>query len=102
MDISWADTGTGMVRSEEDFEKFPWPTPQDIDYSPVEEAGKYLHDGMKIISSTTGIFESVWMIMGYEAFALATIEQPHLIARMFQKVGEIHYNIFKNTIDLRS
>ncbi|MBD3306875.1 nucleoside 2-deoxyribosyltransferase [candidate division KSB3 bacterium] len=100
MNISWADTGQGMIRSEEDFDQFPWPTPQDIDYSPVEEAGKYLHDGMKIVSSTTGIFESVWMMMGYEGFALATIEQPDLIAQMFQKVGEIHYNIFNNTIEL--
>ena len=100
MDISWADTGKGMITNEEEFEKFPWPTPQDIDYSPVEEAGKYLHDGMKIISSTTGIFESVWMMMGYEAFALATKKQPELIERMFEKAGEIHYNIFKNTIDL--
>jgi uroporphyrinogen decarboxylase len=98
--ISWADTGRGMITSEAEFEKFPWPTPGDIDYSPVEEAGKYLHDGMKIISSTTGIFESVWMMMGYETFAVATIEQPNLVARMFQQVGEIHYTIFKNTIEL--
>jgi uroporphyrinogen decarboxylase len=98
--IAWADSGKGMIASEQDFDAFPWPTPADIDYSPVEEAGRCLHDGMKIISSTTGIFESVWMIMGYETFALASIEQPALIARMFEKVGEIHYNIFKNTADL--
>jgi uroporphyrinogen decarboxylase len=99
-DIFWADTGKGMITSEEEFEKFSWPRPEDIDYSPVEEAGKYLHDGMKIISSTTGILESVWMMMGYETFVLATIEQPDLIARMFRKVGEIHDNIFNNTIQL--
>ena len=100
MDIAWADEGQGMITSEEEFEQFPWPQPQDIDYSPVEEAGKFLHDGMKIISSTTGIFESVWMMMGYEAFALATAESPELIERMFQKLGEIHYNIFKNTMEM--
>lgn len=98
--ISWADTGKGMVTSEAEFEKFSWPRPEDIDYSPIEEAGKDLHDGMKIISSTTGIFESVWMMMGYEAFAMATIEQPDLVTQMFRKVGEIHYNIFRNTIAL--
>ena len=100
MAIDWADTGKGVIASEADFEKFPWPTPEEIDYSPVEQAGKYLHDGMQIVSSTTGIFESVWMLMGYETFALATFEQPDLVARMFHKVGEIHYNIFKNTIDM--
>jgi uroporphyrinogen decarboxylase len=98
--ISWADTGKGMITSEGEFDAFSWPKPEDIDYSPVEETGKYLRDGMKIISSTTGIFESIWMMMGYETFALATVEQPGLIARMFQQVGEIHYNIFKNTITL--
>ncbi len=100
MRIAWADTGKGMITSEEAFDKFSWPTAQEIDYSPIEEAGHYLPDGMKIISSTTGIFESIWMMMGYEAFALATIEQPQLIERMFQKVGEIHYNIFRNTIEM--
>jgi len=74
--IAWADTHKGMITSEKEFETFSWPKPEDIDYSPVEEAGKYLPEGMKIISSVTGIFESVWMMMGYETFALATVEQP--------------------------
>jgi uroporphyrinogen decarboxylase len=39
-------------------------------------------------------------MMGYETFVLATIEQPALIARMFQKVGKIHEHIFNNTIQL--
>ena len=100
MDIAWADEGEGMIRSMQEFEKFSWPAPEDIDYSPVEQAGKCLHEGMKIVSSTTGIFESVWMMMGYEAFALATVEQPDLIEAMFQKLGDIHYSIFKNTIEM--
>ena len=91
----WAPTHGGVIQTDEDFEKFPWPRPQDIGYSDVEAVARLLPDGMKVISGCTGIYESVWMLMGFEGFSMALAENPALVERMFQKIGELHYNMIK-------
>ncbi len=96
----WAPTHGGAILTDEDFEKFPWPRPQDIDYAEVEAVGKILPEGMKLISGCTGIYESVWMLMGFEGFSMALVENPPLVERMFQRIGELHYNMIQNVASL--
>lgn len=96
----WAATHGGVILTDEDFEKFPWPRPQDIDYSNLEEVARYLPEGMKVISGCTGIYESVWMLMGFETFVTALVENPSLVERMFQKIGELHYNMIKTVASM--
>ncbi len=38
----WAEEGKGIISSWEDFEKYPWPNPQKIDYSPSLLSNKNL------------------------------------------------------------
>jgi uroporphyrinogen decarboxylase len=93
----WAESHTGLIRNEEDFEAFPWPRIGQVDFSAVEMSAKLLPPGMKIVSTLKGggIFERVWMLMGFETFCYALVEQPQLAARMFRIFGQLYVDVWK-------
>ena len=69
-----------MIETWEDFENYPWPKPEEIDYSPVEFASRNLPDGMKIISGTgIGVFENSVLLMGLENLAFAIYVIAHQV-----------------------
>ena len=86
---TWVDEHHGTIETREDFEKYPWPSPRDIDYSYIENLSKSLPDGMMVISATTGVLENVTWLMGYENLCYALYEDHHLAKDMFDRVGEI-------------
>jgi len=98
----WAPQHDGVITSDEGFERFDWPTVESVDFSNVEEIGGNLWDGMKIITGCTGIFESIWMLMGLETFSMALADNPDLVARMFDRLGQLHLDIFRNAADIEN
>ncbi len=85
----WVDEHHGVIETREDFEKYPWPSPNDIDYSGIENLGKTLPDGMMVIGITSGVLENVMWLMGYEILSFALYDDPHLVKDMFDRVGQI-------------
>jgi len=90
-DRTWLRASSGNITTFKDFENFPWPSVEDFDFSSFEEVKKYLPSGMKAIVTLSGIYNPVWWLMGGEFFYIAAAENPELIKKMFEKVGEIHY-----------
>jgi len=97
---SWHSSGQGKITSVEDFEKFRWPQPNEVDYSPFEKIQDVLPSGMKIIGQYGDIFTWVWDFMGFETFSFALIDNEELIRLMFDKVGTIVLNLFENMVSL--
>ena len=93
----WAAEKEGVITNTDDFDNFPWPRPEDIDYSRLEEVKEYLPKGMKVITGVSGIWEAVWMLFGFESFSYALSENPELVEKMFNKTGEILYGIFERS-----
>ncbi len=87
----WAPEGAGIITSWEDFEKHPWPKPEDFDYSKCLNLAKILPEGMKLIDGQGHLFTGVCHLMGFETFALAVYEQPDLVEALFDKVGSLVY-----------
>lgn len=98
-ELNWAAEGLGVITSMEDFEGFDWFPVEDVDYSCFDTANRTLPEGMKIIGHQGDIFRQVTELMGFEGFAYATADDPELVGAMFQKAGEIEYEIFKNIAD---
>ena len=98
----WAPQHAGIIANDEEFEAFDWPTVASVDFSNVEEVSKNLWDGMKVITGCTGIFESIWMLMGFETFSMALVENPTLVERLFDRLGRLHYDIFRNAADIEN
>jgi uroporphyrinogen decarboxylase len=86
---TWADERHGTIETMEDFERYPWPSPQSIDLSNIERLGGNLPDGMMVIGSTSGVLENVTWLMGYEVLSLALYDDPDLVEAMFERIGEL-------------
>jgi uroporphyrinogen decarboxylase len=93
-DRAWASEHSGVVTSWEEFERYPWPTAAEIDYSRFETIRKVLPEGMGVIGQYGDIFTVVWEMMGFETFAFAVYEQPDLVRALFQRVGELILSMY--------
>lgn len=97
---SWVAEHKGAITNMEEFESFPFPSPEEVDYSPIEQSKKALPEGMKIITGTGGIFEETSFAMGFETLALSLYDEPKLVEKVFDKVGEILTEITDIAADL--
>jgi uroporphyrinogen decarboxylase len=89
----WMNEAEGVISSMEDFEKYPWPGAEAVDYYDVEYVAKRLPDGMRIIGATSGILEWVMWLMGAAPFSMALYDQPDLIQAMFTKIGDFFAHV---------
>ena len=92
----WAQEREGVITNLEEFEHYPWDIPSKDDYTILQTIEEYLPSSMKIISGTAGIFERAWQLMGFQTFCKKTHTEPELIERIFEKVGNIVFNVYAN------
>lgn len=86
----WQPEGDGPIQTWEDLERYPWPRPEDIDYTVLESAASNLADGMTITASTHGgVLEWALWLMGYVPFSYALYDDPGLVAEVIRRVGEL-------------
>ncbi len=95
---SWAREDRGMITTRDDFDRFPWPTVDDLDWSPLEQIEKILPKGMKVIVTAGKIYTPVWEWMGAQTFFYALNDDIDLVDRMFDRVGSIQYACFERAI----
>ncbi|MFO7976231.1 MAG: uroporphyrinogen decarboxylase family protein [Candidatus Hydrogenedentota bacterium] len=85
---AWTNQHEGTITSWENFERYNWPSPEDVDFFPLEYICANLPEGMGFVTCHAGgIFEHVSQIMSIEGLCIATYEQPDLVAAVFDKVG---------------
>ncbi|MGC9004031.1 MAG: uroporphyrinogen decarboxylase family protein [bacterium] len=86
---SWVSEHKGAITTMEEFLAYDFPCPEEVDYSIIKEARKALPEGMKIITGTGGIFEETSFAMGFETLAISLFDEPKLVKKVFDKVGDI-------------
>jgi uroporphyrinogen decarboxylase len=96
----WASSRDTWCNSWEDYEEYPWPDLEIIDYSPIRLAAEALPQGMMVISGVGGIFTRVWRIMGYENFCFGLVDKPDLVAALFRRVGETQLAVFQRIVEM--
>lgn len=98
----WVEESSGVIASWEDFEKYPWPSVADFDFSPYELLASFLPEGMKLLlNACSGIFETVSeTLLGFEGLALLLYEDRSLVQAVFDRVGEILYSFYRTLLDL--
>lgn len=85
----WQSESEGPIANWQDFERYPWPRPEDADFSQIEIAARILPEGMKILVSPYGMLEPLMWLMGFQPFAMALYDQPDLIAAMAERISGI-------------
>lgn len=96
----WVEDEKSLVSNWEEYESYPWPDPETIDYSNLVECAASLYPGMKIISGVGGIFTRVWRIMGFDTFSYALVDNPKLIDEMFKRIGETQLAVFRKIVEM--
>jgi len=98
---TWTDESRGIINSWEDFEAYPWPRPEDIDYYDLEFVARHLPDGMKMIFlGPGGQLENIMWLMGYVPFAMALADDPALVEAIGTRVGELLVTIFSTAAEM--
>ena len=98
----WQDEGIGVIASWEDFERYPWPRPEDADYFAVEYVARHLPEGMKIIASgdPAGQLELLNILMGYTGLSYALHDDPALVAAVAEKAQALLTSIFATMAEM--
>jgi uroporphyrinogen decarboxylase len=91
----WASEKEGIIRSEEDLERYAFPSPPDFDYSSFEKVRQYLPEGLGVVGQYGDIFTMTWEMMGFETFSLALYEKPELVDRLNSTIGELVLSMFR-------
>jgi uroporphyrinogen decarboxylase len=92
--------GDSLIGNWEEYEKYPWPKYETINWKDFERAKDYMPKGMKCIAmSPGGIEEAVLLnIMGYEKLCIALYEDPKLVKQIFDNVGACMEYLFKGYV----
>jgi len=96
----WVNQSVTLISDWENFEKYPWPKPESVDYFPIEYAGKNLPQGMKIIPRSSGVLEWTMWIMGYENFSYALVDKPRLVKSVVDKIGNHLLHTYENLVEI--
>lgn|GEM_PF-78724 len=98
---TWADEHQGMIRTWEDFEKYPWPRLEDCDFFDLEYVSRNLPDGMGLIASHGGgPFEQLSQIFSLEGLALALYDDPDLVTAVNDKIGNLMTGFYRHLVQL--
>ncbi len=93
-----ATYGGEGIRDEETFDSYPWIGPEDVYYRDVDEIKDHLPEGMKLVVNHGPQFQSLFRIMGIEALSIASVENPGLIERIADRVGELSIRIVESLL----
>ncbi|MCG3178721.1 MAG: hypothetical protein BIFFINMI_01050 [Phycisphaerae bacterium] len=88
-DRSWVDEGFGVIRTMADFERYPWPDPDKIDFTAMEWLHDHLPEDMAIYALTAHQLEQLVWLMGYEGLCMAMYDDPALVDAMATRIEEL-------------
>lgn len=78
----------GVINDRKSYREYPWPDPDDFDYSRLDETAKHLPGKMKIIVwGPGGVLENVIKLTGYETLCMLLYDDPGLVGDIFEAVG---------------
>jgi uroporphyrinogen decarboxylase len=95
----WAEMHKGVITTKEEFAAYPWPDPDNLDFSVLDEVGALLPPGMKIGVVIGKVFTGVWFMMGMETFMLAYMDDPELIDMMYGKIVPLQQRVMEAAMD---
>ncbi|MBD3173852.1 MAG: hypothetical protein GF320_01625 [Armatimonadia bacterium] len=78
----------------ESFEAYPWPSPEQVSYVPLERAAEAMPEGMAILASAGGPCEWLMWIVGYEALSFMLADDPELVAEIMARIEEQMLAVF--------
>ena len=95
----WRNSAPGPIQNMSDFESYPWPVPDTITDSLVEDAAAALPEGMALLLRSSGILDNLIWLLGYERLCEALCLERELVGAVAERVGVILYETFLRVLD---
>jgi len=100
-DRLWVDLHEGIIMSWDDFERYPWPSVEEMDFFQFEYINNHLPEGMGFMTChAAGILEHLSQLMSYEGLCLALYDNPNLVQAITDKVGQLIAKFYEHLLDL--
>ncbi len=99
---AWQGLHEGLIKSWEDFEKYPWPQVSDDNFYIHRYICDHLPDGFGFITCHAGgVYEHVSRLIGYETLCYLLYDDPGLVKAVADRLGELifKYNAFLLELD---
>jgi uroporphyrinogen decarboxylase len=90
----WVDQHAGPIQTLQDVERYPWPSVDDVDFSPLAAAAEEMADGMALVGFAGGVMEFAMDLLGMQHFLLATRREPALVSAVIDRVGQLIHDVF--------
>lgn len=98
---TWDNEATGPIQSWQDFETYPWPKPEDIDYYKLEYVSRILPGGMKMIYlGPGGQFVNLSELLGLTALGYWLVDDPALVQAVAEKVGNLLVSMYSTVVEM--
>lgn len=97
----WTES-KGVISSREDFEKYPWPSPEKIDLWAFEFLSRNLPEGMGFFACFSGGVLEVAMndLMGIENLSYLLYDDEELVKALFNKAGQLILESYRKIIGM--
>ena len=95
----WLEKVKGIIADTDDAIHFPWPTAQEVDYSPLERIETLLPADVKVIAQPGRMFQAVWALMGFEQFCISLYTNYALVQRMFEKCCSLQLEVVRRALE---
>jgi len=82
------------IRTEEDYETYPWPSAEDINFDTMQRIARLAPEGLGILTGGNGIFQTMCELLGYNGLSLLLCENPDLVKRVADRIGSIMLSAF--------
>lgn len=100
-DRIWVDLHQGAIMNWNDFEKYPWPRIEEMDFFKFEYINNHLPEGMGFMTCHgAGIFEHLSQLMSYEQLSFALYDQPDLVHAIADRVGGLILKFYEHLLSL--
>ncbi|MBN1348351.1 hypothetical protein JXJ21_03010 [candidate division KSB1 bacterium] len=97
----WVDSKHGTITNWDEFESYPWPQIESVDFFPFEYISKNLPEGMGFMTCHAGgILEHLSAIMSYEGLSLALYDNPELVQAVVDRIGGLMTAFYRHLVDL--
>jgi uroporphyrinogen decarboxylase len=74
-----------------EIEEYPWPNPDDMDFTGMEAAAQSGHAAGRVVAGGIGhIYENAWQVRGYEQFLLDMVERPAWAECLLDRIAEVN------------
>jgi len=94
---SWVEEGGGIIKNWEDFERIDWAGIAP-DWSILDDVARHLPQGMKVTIGST-VFEMILeRFLGYEDLFMLSVDNPDLVAKIFETWGQKVYEAYEKAI----